>query len=120
MDSRQMGLYGELVAARYLRRKKYTILETNFHSRYGEIDIVAKQKDTVVFVEVKTRDISSSSRPMEAVSASKQQKIKSTALVYLGSRYDTEVNVRFDVIEVLAVTTGKKEMKINHIIDAFE
>ncbi len=119
MDARQLGIYGELVAARYLRRHGYTILETNFHSRYGEIDIIARHKDTLVFAEVKTRDFTAISRPMEAVSYIKQQKIKSTALLYL-STLDREINVRFDVIEVLAFTSGEKKMKINHIINAFE
>lgn len=119
MDARQLGIYGELVAARYLRRHGYEILQTNFHSRYGEIDLIARYKETVVFVEVKTRDSTAIARPMEAVNYVKQQKIKSTSLLYL-SRFEQEVNVRYDVIEVIAVTSGDKKVKIHHIKNAFE
>ncbi len=118
MDARQLGIYGELVAARYLRRHGYKILETNFHSRYGEIDLIAQKRETIIFVEVKTRDATSVTRPMEAVNLSKQNKIRSTALFYL-TRFETEVNARFDVVEVLAVTTGRKKVLINHIENAF-
>ncbi len=119
MDTKQLGIYGELIAARYLRRHGYVILEPNFHSRFGEIDLIAQKKDTIVFVEVKTRDADYYTRPAYAVTPIKQQRIRKTALYYL-SRLDREVNVRFDVIEVLAVTKGIKKVKINHIESAFE
>ena len=119
MDKKQLGIYGELIAARYLRRHGYTILEPNFHSRFGEIDLIAQYKDTIVFVEVKTRDSNYYERPALAVTPIKQQKICRAALYYL-SRLDREVNVRFDVVEVVAVTKGIKKIKINHIEAAFE
>lgn len=119
MDKKQLGIYGELIAARYLRRHGYEILKTNFHSRFGEIDLIAQKKETVVFVEVKTRDANSLERPASAVTPTKQQRIKKTALYYLFSM-DKEVNVSFDVVEVLVFTKGIKKVKINHIISAFE
>ncbi len=119
MDKKQLGVYGELVAARYLRRHGYEILETNFFSRFGEIDLIAQKRDTIVFVEVKTRDSDSLERPAYAVTATKQQRIKKTALYYL-SILDKDVNISFDVVEVLVVTKGIKKVKINHIKSAFE
>ena len=119
MDARQLGIYGELVAARFLRRHGYEVLQSNFHSRFGEIDLIVSRDDTIVFVEVKTRDVGSITRPAEAVTFSKQQKIKSTSLLYL-SRFEKEVNVRYDVVEVIAVTKGDKKIKIHHIMNAFE
>ena len=118
MDSRQLGIYGELVSARYLRRHGYKILATNFYSRFGEIDIIAQQGDTLVFVEVKSRDATCIARPMEAVTPAKQDKIKKTALFYL-STLSKEMNVRYDVIEVRAVTKGIKKVKLHHIPNAF-
>ena len=118
MDARQLGIYGELVAARYLKKKGYRILETNFHSRFGEIDIIAQIGQTIVFIEVKTRDSGTMTRPMEAVTPAKQRKIKSTALLYLSGN-EREVDARFDVIEVLAVTSGDKKVRVHHIADAF-
>ncbi len=119
MDKKQLGVYGELIAARYLRRRGYEILQTNFYSRFGEIDLIAQKKDTIVFVEVKTRDAGSLERPAYAVTQLKQQRIRKTALFYL-SALDKEINVRFDVVEVLVFTKGIKKVKINHIISAFE
>lgn len=119
MDKKQLGIYGELIAARYLRKHGYEILETNFYSRFGEIDLIAKKKDTITFVEVKTRDSSSLERPAFAVTPVKQQRIKKTALFYL-SILDEEVNVSFDVVEVLIYKNGIKKVKVNHIKSAFE
>ena len=119
MDSRQLGIYGELVTVRYLRRHGYKILEPNFRSPFGEIDIVAMHKDTVVFVEVKTRTSASVIRPMEAVNPIKREKIKKTSLFYL-SALDKEVNVRYDVVEVLITPEAMRKVKIHHIINAFE
>lgn len=119
MDTRQLGIYGELIAARYLRRKGYVILEPNFYSRFGEIDLIAQEKDTIIFVEVKTRSANYYARPVCAVTPTKQRRIRKTALYYL-SRFDREVNVRFDVIEVLVAPKGIIKIKINHIKSAFE
>lgn len=118
MDAKQLGVYGELAAARYLRKHGYVILEPNFRSRFGEIDLVAQMGDTVVFVEVKTRDAAAQIRPMEAVTPSKQQKIKKTSLLYLAT-LDKEVNVRYDVVEVLVSVRGIRRVKIHHIPNAF-
>lgn len=114
------GAMGEILAARFLREKGYTICSSNFRCRFGEVDIVAADKRYVVFVEVKTRREDARYLPREAVTASKQRKLLQTAALYL-SRFPTKLQPRFDVIEV--VTSSDDTMKIveiNHIIGAYE
>ena len=111
------GRQGEDVAARYLRRKRYRIEERNFRCRHGEIDLVAIRRDTVVFVEVKTRQSTRFGMPQEAVSAAKQTRIARVAQAYLQQRNWQERTVRFDVI---AVRIAGDRMDIDHIEHAFE
>lgn len=114
------GAMGEILAARFLREKGYTICSSNFRCRFGEVDIIAADKRYVVFVEVKTRREDARYLPREAVTASKQRKLLQTASLYL-SRFPTKLQPRFDVIEV--VTSSDDTMKIveiNHIIGAYE
>lgn len=117
-DIAKRGCAGEMRAARFLRKKGYTILSANFNCPFGEIDLVAQKDDTIVFVEVKSRTAGQQSLPREAVTISKQQKIKKASLMYL-QQYNEECNVRYDVIEVL---TGKilRRAAIHHIENAFE
>ena len=114
------GAMGEILAARFLREKGYTICSSNFRCRFGEVDIIAADKRYVVFVEVKTRREDARYLPREVVTASKQRKLLQTASLYL-SRFPTKLQPRFDVIEV--VTSSDDTMKIveiNHIIGAYE
>ncbi len=114
------GAMGEILAARFLREKGYTICSSNFRCRLGEIDIVAADKKYLVFAEVKTRREDSRYLPREAVTPSKQRKLLQTAAMYM-SRFSTDLQPRFDVIEV--VTTADDSMRIveiNHIIGAYE
>lgn len=114
------GAMGEILAARFLREKGYTICSSNFRCRFGEVDIIAADKRYLVFVEVKTRREDARYLPREAVTASKQRKLLQTAALYL-SRFPTKLQPRFDVIEV--VTSSDDTMKIveiNHIIGAYE
>ncbi len=112
------GCAGEIRAARYLRKKGYTILSSNFNCPFGEIDLVAKKQDTLVFVEVKSRSMGQQTLPREAVDLSKQQKIKKASLYYL-QQYNEESDVRFDVVEVLTDQKKHRAM-IHHIENAFE
>ena len=122
---RILGNYGERAAAKYLRKHKYKILETNFVAENAEIDIIAKDGETTVFVEVKTRSFSEPTpttyRAASAVTKEKQRKIIECAKVYLAHHYGSG-RVRFDVIEVY--TEGKaprfKVKEINHITAAFD
>ena len=114
------GHWGEAVAAEYLRRRRYKILACNYHTRFGEIDLIAKSFHYIVFVEVKTRAVGAMVTPAEAVTKSKQRKIIQTAGLFLG-RYKSKLQPRFDVIEVW---TKKDDPlvaeEINHIIGAYE
>lgn len=106
------GDKGEILAQNYLKKKKYRILETNYHSNTGEIDIIAQQKRCIVFVEVKTRESVVCGRPSEAVDENKQFKIRKVAQAYLKANKLFDYPCRFDVIEVL-------DKEINHIENAF-
>lgn len=107
------GKIGEDRAVEYLKNKGYEILQRNFHSRFGEIDIIAQLKECIVFLEVKTRKSTVYGRPCEFVTPKKMEKIIKTAMIYLGNR---DVEMRFDVIEVY-MNNGICE--IEHIENAF-
>jgi putative endonuclease len=94
------GKRGEIVAKEYLLLKGYEILETNYHSRYGEIDIVAKIDEELVFCEVKTFKKNSFVSPLEAVDDLKLQKIKITIEDYINKKDLYNVDCRIDVVVV--------------------
>ena len=113
------GNLGEDAAVKYLKKKKYIILERNFNVHGGEIDIIAKQGDYVIFVEVKTRSGEEYGSGLEAVNYTKQQRMTKAAQVYLMRLGD--VPARFDVVAVNGFMDGKKfkTEKIEHIENAF-
>jgi len=114
------GAAGEVLAARFLRDKGYTVLASNFRCRQGEIDIIAAKGHYIVFAEIKTRRVGAMYTPGEAVTAAKQWRIIQTAMAYLG-RYPTDLQPRFDVIEVLTeADDAMKIVEINHILGAYE
>lgn len=119
MSSRSQGQLGELEAARYLRSIGCDIIASNYRCRFGEIDIIAREGDTLVFVEVKTRSSGAVMLPREAVTSSKQKKLCRAALHYLGQNAG-EASVRFDVIEVIVGGSFSASARINHIKHAFE
>lgn len=108
----EIGKKGEKIARQYLEREAYTIIETNFTAKQGEIDIIAKDKDEIVFIEVKTRTNELYGKPIEAVNTQKQKHIINTAKYYLYANNLENVFVRFDVIEVFLM---ENTSKINHI-----
>lgn len=110
--SNAIGAKGEFDATAYLKKKKYKILEKNYKNKLGEIDIIAKDKDYLVFVEVKTRSSQFFGRPSEAVTPTKQHKVRMAAQFYLKDKKLYDQPCRFDVIEVL-------DGEINHIENAF-
>ena len=114
------GAAGEILAARFLRDKGYTILSSNFRCRHGEIDIIAEKKGVIAFVEVKTRSQNSMYSPREAVTAAKQSRLIQTAAIYF-SKFPSDLQPRFDVIEVITDSpTSMKAIEINHILGAYE
>lgn len=114
-----VGAWGEVTAAEYLRKKRYTVVASGFRSRYGEIDLIVCNKKVLVFVEVKLRKTSDFAAPSEFVDTFKQRKLRTTAEYYL-SIHPTELQTRFDVIEILA-PEGYDTAKpvIRHLEDAF-
>ncbi|QWR78163.1 YraN family protein [Candidatus Magnetomonas plexicatena] len=116
MSNIETGKMGETLAVKFLKRSGYKILERNYRNKVGEIDIIAKVGDCIVFVEVKTRLSDAFGYPVEAVNAIKKQKIKGTALLYMKT-FKTEPMVRFDVISIMI---NGKENQIQHIKDAIE
>lgn len=95
------GSQGEAIAQKFLKDQGYKILATNFTCKIGEIDIIAKQKKTIVFVEVKTKSNLDFGYPREMVNITKQNKIRRVAEYYLLKTNQTDCECRFDVIEVL-------------------
>ena len=105
MDRKIKGMAAENVACRFLELQGYEIIERNFAAKTGEIDIIAKDGDFFVFVEVKYRRDASFGYPSEAVDRKKQQKIRKTAAWYLKVHHPSDfAPARFDVVEIL----GKK------------
>lgn len=110
MKANPKGVAGEDYAAAELEKLGYKIVCRNFHSRFGEVDIIAEKDEIIAFVEVKARKADGMVTGFEAVTAAKQRKIIATALWYL-ARYHSELQPRFDVF---SVTTGKKGEIISH------
>ncbi len=118
-----LGKKGEDFAAYHLEQIGYTIIERNYHSRYGEIDIIAQKGEILAFVEVKTRKSDEKYTPSEAVTYTKQKKINLTALTYIAKIENenncyNELQPRFDIVEVLS--NQGRIYKVNHIENAFE
>ena len=112
-NKRAIGSNYEKIAGQYLEQQGYQIIEYNFHSRYGEIDIIAKHQGYLVFVEVKYRENDKSGHPLEAVSVSKQRTISKCAFYYLQKHKVQEEAVRFDVVGIL----GDKIQVIQNAFD---
>ncbi|MCK5179180.1 MAG: YraN family protein [Candidatus Omnitrophica bacterium] len=114
----QLGRAGEDVAVMFLEREGYHILRRNFRNKLGEIDIIAKDHDTVCFIEVKTRKSDAFGSPFESVTKAKQRKIIYVALSYLKMQGRDEANVRFDVVSVILGDEDGPQVEI--ITNAFE
>lgn len=114
------GAWGEARAAQYLRRKGYTLVAQGYRSRFGEIDLIVKNRKYLAFVEVKLRKSADFARAREFVDLKKQERIRTTAAIYL-SQNPTDLQPRFDVIEIYA-PDGPDTLRpeINHMEDAFQ
>ena len=118
--SNLLGGWGEALAAEYLRKKRYTVVAQGYRSRFGEIDLIVKNKKYLAFVEVKLRKSDRFAAAMEYVDRRKQDRLRMTASLYL-SRNETKLQPRFDVIEIYApdgMDTANPE--IIHLEDAFQ
>lgn len=115
--NRSLGARGEQAAARFLERRGYEILERNWCCHAGEADIIAKDEDTIVFVEVKTRKRCDHGFPSEAVTPQKRNRYEKIALAYLADYDQVDYPVRFDVISIVVI--GSAKAMIRHQINAF-
>lgn len=109
-NKREIGNSGEDTAVKFLENKGYKILERNYYSRYGEIDIIAQDENTIVFIEVKYRKNNSFGSPLESISSKKIKSLCLTAKKYVQSE---DIDSRFDVVSI----TGSN---VEHLINAFE
>lgn len=116
-DPISLGQAGESAALFYLKKHGFQILEKNWRSRTAELDIIAKDRNTICFIEVKTRRSIKRGLPREAVTPAKQNKIIRAALLYLKKKRHTDVPVRFDVVEVLE---SHGQLSVNLIKNAFQ
>ncbi len=113
----KFGKFGENLAARHLKKLGYKIICQNYRTKLGEIDIIAKKDDTIVFVEVKSRRTSTFGHPKHSITLKKQQQISKTALYYLKETNQNNVRARFDVVTVNSVN---KKHDVEVIKNAFE
>ena len=119
MNTKLFGKWGEEQAANYLRKKKYEIISAGYRTRFGEIDLIAKKKNTIVFVEVKLRRDDSFAETREFVTAAKQKRLIAAAEQWLAQN-ETELQPRFDVMEIYAPEgIETKRPRIRHWENAF-
>lgn len=110
------GKLWEIIAAEYLRKHRYKLLTANYTCRFGEVDLIVTNKNYICFVEVKQRDINSIATPAEFVDCAKQRKIKTAAALFL-AQYSTDLQPRFDVVEIY--TKDNKINSVKHLENAF-
>lgn len=116
-EKKELGKKGEDLAVRFLKKKGYQIIERNYVCKMGEMDIIASEKDTLVFVEVKTRTSITFGPPQLAVNPKKQSQMSKVALNFLKEKELEDVKARFDVVAILL---GPKGAEIELIKDAFD
>jgi putative endonuclease len=116
--TKALGARGEDLAVQYLKKKGFKVIERNYHCSAGEIDLIAREKNTLVFVEIKTRSSSDYGLPQDAVDRFKQKKMIEVARAYLAEHHLTEdIPARFDVVAIQLTPTGPD---IELIKDAFQ
>ena len=116
-EKKELGKEGEEKALRFLKKRGYRIIEQNYVCNLGEMDIIAKEKDTLVFVEVKTRTSTAFGPPQLAVTPFKQRQLSKVALYFLKEKKLEDVKARFDVVAIL-LSPEKEEIEL--IRDAFD
>ena len=116
-EKKELGKKGEGIAIRFLKKKGYRILERNYVCKMGEMDIIAREKDTLTFIEVKTRTSTTFGPPQLAVNLTKQMQLSKVALYFLKEKKLEDVKARFDVVAILLRPKGEE---IELIKDAFD
>ncbi|NLW22267.1 MAG: YraN family protein [Tissierellia bacterium] len=113
--NREKGLLGENIAINYLKSKGYIVIDRNYRTKIGEIDIIAIKSNYLVFIEVKTRSSTNYGYPYEFVNMKKQERIIKSSYIYMNQKDLLDFQPRYDIIEVIL----QKKAKINHIENAF-
>jgi putative endonuclease len=116
VGTRRVGDIGEEAALRYMRRLGYELLARNYRTRQGEIDLILRRGDELVFVEVKVRSGLDFGHPLEAVSERQKARVRAAAEEWLAEQDPTFETARFDVIGILG---GGESGRILHVEDAF-
>jgi len=114
---RQQGQHGEQMAVQFLQRQGYRIQQQNYRCRGGEVDIIAWDGPTLVFIEVKTKGQTAFGAPQAMVHGQKQKKIVHVAMVYVQQHQMQEVNIRFDVVAITLLPGFPPE--VTHVPGAF-
>jgi putative endonuclease len=115
-EHNDLGTEGEEMAALHLLKTGYNILKRNYTFQKGEIDIIARKKDVVVIVEVKTRSTPDFGNPQDFLKSGQIQRLVATANHYVENFVEDDVDVRFDIV---AIIKNKAGIKLEHIEDAF-
>ncbi|NLY85247.1 MAG: YraN family protein [Tissierellia bacterium] len=115
VNNLEKGTRGELIARTYLQEKGYKILATNYRKKQGEIDIIALDEDTLVFIEVKTRTGINFGYGFEAVNRKKQDRIIKSSYIFIKENNYYDYQLRYDIIEIYLT----EKIKVNHIENAF-
>jgi putative endonuclease len=116
LNNRLSGAWGEELALRYLTRRGYVLIERNYRTRYGELDLILRHRNTIVFAEVKLRRGTGFGDPLEAVTPRKQAAIRLLAEQYLSEKEPEFDALRFDVVGILV---GPGAPRVLHLEDAF-
>lgn len=117
--NRLLGDRGEREAARFLRRRGYQIIARKHRSRLGEIDLVVREGERIIFVEVKTRSSDQAGQPFEAITSTKQRRLTQSALAFLKRYGLLEHPARFDVVSI-TWSSDARPPEIQHFLNAFE
>lgn len=117
----QTGQFWEQFALDYLHQQGLNLISQNYHCRFGEIDLIMQDKDTLVFVEVKYRKDQQFGGALAAVSKAKQQKIKKTASIYLQQHQLNEYNTayRFDIVAIERLANESEQPQVHWLTNAF-
>ena len=115
------GKIGERYVVQMLLEQGYMFIDANYHSRFGEIGIIVEDDKYIVFVEVKTRDTNSRSKPLEAVTSGKKKKLIQTALLYLQEHEELQhLQPRFDAAGIITTGKNKEITEVQYITNAFD
>jgi len=117
MKKKELGQKGEELALRFLKKNGYRLIERNYTCKMGEVDIVAREKDILAFIEVKTRKTTTFGPPQMAVDQRKQEQLSRVALHYLKEKRLERIKARFDVVAILLSPKGPEIELIRNAFD---